>query len=79
MVEGSLRNEGLTLVDKLHLLTLAYILLGVTVTIISWRRLARDADSVRVVKMNKSSFVWGTAAYVIATASLLTFALWFRS
>jgi hypothetical protein len=78
MVEGSLRNEGLTLVDKLHLLTLAYILLGVTVTIISWRRLARGSDSARVMKMNKSTFVWGTAVYVIATASLLTLALWFR-
>jgi len=78
-VDASTRSEGLTLIDELHLLTLAYILFGATVTLISWRWIHKDSSATRVVRLNSVTFWCGTATYVIATALLVSFALWRRT
>jgi hypothetical protein len=72
------RSEGLTLIDELHLLTLAYILFGAIVTLISWRWIHKNFPITRVVSLNKQTFWCGTATYAMATAALVSFALWLR-
>ncbi|MGK5544420.1 hypothetical protein ACSNOH_06790 [Streptomyces sp. URMC 127] len=68
-------SVGLTLLDWLHLLTLAYVLLAVMATVVSWRWTVQGHDPVRVAKYHHRGAVYGLLGYSLAaTAAVGCFA-----
>ncbi|CAM5357485.1 hypothetical protein [Streptomyces abikoensis] len=61
-------SVGLTLLDWLHLLTLAYVLLAVMATVVSWRWTVQGHDPVRVARYHHRGAVYGLLGYSLAAA-----------
>ncbi|MFD8141655.1 hypothetical protein [Streptomyces sp. NPDC059708] len=67
---------GLTLIDWLHLLTLAFILLAVVATVASWRWTVHGGNPARTERWDRTAAVGGLTAYtVVAAAIVWTFAI----
>ncbi|WP_189382970.1 hypothetical protein [Streptosporangium nondiastaticum] len=64
-------SVGLTLLDWLHLLTLAYVLLAVMGTVASWRWTVRGGDPVRAERYHHGGAVYGLLGYSVAAAALV--------
>ncbi|MFD7450920.1 hypothetical protein [Kitasatospora sp. NPDC059827] len=60
---------GLTLIDWLHLLTLAFVLLAVIATVVSWRRTVHDGTSARTQRWHRTVAMAGLAGYAAITAA----------
>lgn len=66
---------GLTLVDWLHLLTLAYLLVAVVGTVVCWRWTVEGADPARVERLNHRGAVLGLVGYCALAGVLVALAV----
>lgn len=67
---------GLTLIDWLHLTTLAFLLLAVAGTVLSWRWTARGGSIARAEQMSHRGAWAGVAAYALTCSMLALLAAW---
>ncbi|UQI45716.1 hypothetical protein M1P56_15820 [Streptomyces sp. HU2014] len=67
---------GLTLIDRLHLTTLVFLLLAVAGTVLSWRWTARGGSIVRAERVSHRGAWAGLAAYALACGGLVLLAAW---
>ncbi|MBF6043621.1 hypothetical protein GO001_00090 [Streptomyces sp. NRRL B-1677] len=64
-------SVGLTLLDWLHLLTLAYVLLAVVGTVVPWRWTVQGVDPARVETYHHKGAVYGLLGYSLAAAAIV--------
>ncbi|WP_414167593.1 hypothetical protein ACMATS_09065 [Streptoverticillium reticulum] len=64
-------TRGLTLVDWLHLLTLAYVLLAVLATVLCWRWTVDGDDPAKVERLNRRAAVLGLVGYCAVAGVLV--------
>lgn len=67
------RSESLTLVDKIHITALLYILLAIVIAVYS-RLLSEQGDEKRAVRMNYKSAYIAAASFVVVNVILITHA-----
>ncbi|MBZ6474077.1 hypothetical protein K9U14_11950 [Streptomyces griseocarneus] len=65
---------GLTLIDWLHLITLAYLLLAVAGTVLAWRRTSRGGSVARAERVSHRAAWAGLATYALTCGTLVLLA-----
>ncbi|GGP46390.1 hypothetical protein [Streptomyces melanogenes] len=67
-------TSGLTLMDWLHLATLAFLLLAVAGTVLAWRWTARGGSTARAERLSRRGAWIGLAAYAVTCGGLVALA-----
>ncbi|MEU2872156.1 hypothetical protein ABZ769_23580 [Streptomyces olivoreticuli] len=67
-------SAGLTLIDWLHLATLAFLLLAVAGTVLAWRWTARGGSATQAERVSHRGAWCGLAAYIVACGTLVLLA-----